>query len=274
MYKELDGITPPDDGDTLWRYMSFEKFVNMLEKKSLFFTRADKFDDPFEGFVPPAVMGSYKESVKRLTKNAEKIGEILIKVSESSRKYVMCNCWHQNEEESMAMWEKYHMRNSGIAIKTTMQDLKNSLLDRFDVFIGKIEYMYHKTYDHNFIQHYANSELSLDKKWTYFPYFHKRKAFEHEREVRIIIDVEPFVTEHFEGFINLKAILETEFPDIYDIGMSFNVDVKRLINEVIISPYAEKWLTGTVKSVVHKYGFDFEVNPSELLDDPTLDDII
>ena len=65
-----------------------------------------------------------------------------------------------------------------------------------------------------------------------------------------------------------------KFPDICDIGMSFNIDVKKLIDEVIISPYAEGWVTDTVKSVVHKYGFDFEVNPSELLENPTLDDII
>ncbi len=30
MYKELYGITTPNDGDTLWRYISSEKFVNML----------------------------------------------------------------------------------------------------------------------------------------------------------------------------------------------------------------------------------------------------
>ena len=64
MYKEVDGITPPDDRDTLWRYMSLEKFVNMLETKSLFFTRADKFEDPFEGFIPPALVELYRESVK------------------------------------------------------------------------------------------------------------------------------------------------------------------------------------------------------------------
>ena len=276
MYKELDGITPPDDWNTLWRYMSLEKFVNMLETKSLFFTRADKFEDPFEGFTPPALVESYRKSVKRVILD-ESFTEVLIKISENSRKYVMCNCWHQNEEESMAMWEKYHMRNGGIAIKTTVQDLKNSLLNRFDVFIGEIEYIYHKTYDYNFIQHYTNTKtntkLSSDKRWTYFPYFHKRKAFEHEHEVRIIIDVEPFVSEYLEG-LNPKTVLETEFPDICDIGMSFNVNVKRLINEIIISPYAEKWVTDTVKSVVHKYGFDFEVSPSELLEDPTLDDII
>ena len=51
MYKELYGITTPDDGDILWRYISFEKFVNMLATESLFFTRAYKYDDPFEGYI-------------------------------------------------------------------------------------------------------------------------------------------------------------------------------------------------------------------------------
>ena len=46
MYKELYGITTPNDGDTLWRYISFEKFVNMLVTECLFFTRADSYDDP------------------------------------------------------------------------------------------------------------------------------------------------------------------------------------------------------------------------------------
>ena len=41
----------------------------------------------------------------------------------------------------MAMWDKYHLRNSGIAIKTTIGNLKNSLPDEPNVFIGKIEYI-------------------------------------------------------------------------------------------------------------------------------------
>ena len=265
MYKEIDGITPPEDDATLWRYMNFEKFVNILGTKSLFFTRADKFEDPFEGFIPAALVDSYKKSVKHVT--PEDLAEVLIKISEGSRKYVMCNCWHQNEEESMAMWEKYHMRNSGIAIKTTMQDLKESLSDELEVFTGKIEYIYHQTYDFDYIRHYANSNLTSDKKWTYFPYFHKRKAFEHEHEIRIIIDVEPFVRKHLEG-LRPENVLETEFPDICEIGMLLNIEVNTLIGEVITSPYAERWVTETVELVVRQYGFKFPVSRSRLLDPP------
>ena len=146
MYRTIEGITPPKDEDALWRYMSLEKFVNILKTKSLFFTRADKFDDPFEGFIPPEIRDSYENSVRRVAPD-ESVVKLLIKVNEDSRKYVMCNCWHQNKVESMAMWDKYHMRNSGIAIKTTMRDLKNSLSDSKDVFIGEVEYFYNKNYD-------------------------------------------------------------------------------------------------------------------------------
>ena len=42
-----------------------------------------------------------------------------------------------------------------------------------------------------------------------------------------------------------------------------------LIDGVIISPYAKSWVTKTAQSVVVKYGFNFEVSPSTLLDTPT-----
>lgn len=52
MSLKLTGIELPDDADFLWKYMSFEKFVSLLGTKSLYFTRADKFEDPLEGFTP------------------------------------------------------------------------------------------------------------------------------------------------------------------------------------------------------------------------------
>ena len=228
---------------------------------------------PFEGFIPAGIRDSYEKSAKRVSPD-EDIVKLLMKVNEDSRKYVMCNCWHQNPVESMAMWDKYHMRNSGIAIKTTMQDLKNSLLDDKNVFIGKVEYFYQKNYDFEYKSSLAHSGALLNQKWTYFPYFHKRRAFEHEREVRMIIDIEPFVREALNQKIPAdrsllqQYISEIDFPDICKIGKPFKVDVNKLINKVIISPYCDDWITETVKSVVHQYRFKFSVNSSILLNDP------
>ena len=272
MYKKLDGINPPNHEDTLWRYMSFEQFVNMLNDKSLFYTRAHKFEDPFEGFIPQWMKDAYKLSIEKYAPKDHVEG--IIKINEIRHKYVMCNCWHQNKDESMAMWEKYRMRNSGIAIKTTMGNLKNSVSDAIDFFIGKIEYLSRKTYEERYVRKY--SESTADEKWLYLPYFHKRTSFEYEHEVRLILDITTFVddvlkTQPPEAVLDSKDI-EFNFPDIDDQGRPYNVDVNALIDEVIISPYAEDWIEQTVRSVVHKYGFNFEVNPSTLLYDPTLDE--
>lgn len=43
--------TPPKDA-ILWRYMDFVKFISLLETNTLFFARADKLGDPFEGSFP------------------------------------------------------------------------------------------------------------------------------------------------------------------------------------------------------------------------------
>jgi len=40
----------------LWRYMDFTKFMSLLETKSLWFNRSDRFDDPFEGTYPLKIL--------------------------------------------------------------------------------------------------------------------------------------------------------------------------------------------------------------------------
>ena len=47
-------FTVPDDPNaSVWRYLDFTKFVDMLERRQLFFARADKLGDPFEGSTSP-----------------------------------------------------------------------------------------------------------------------------------------------------------------------------------------------------------------------------
>ena len=260
MYSVLPGISLPEDRVFLWKYMSLEKFVSLLGTKSLFFTRADKFDDPFEGFTPPSVKSFYHDTVADIN--------TLEKFQENWPKYILCSCWHHAEEESMAMWEKYHMHNSGIAVKTTFGDFKDCLSEGYEVFLGKIEYINHYEYPVPQIL----SEMSMLYTW----YFRKRKTFEYEREFRAIIaNPQTFFMKYIDkdgNFISSETIpeiiLNKEFRDTCKTGMSFNVDVNTLIGEVITSPYSDDWVTETVRSVVKQYGFDFEVNASTLLDEP------
>ena len=234
MPKELKSITQPKDEDTVWRYMSFEKFASILATESLFFSRADKYDDKFEGYMPESIIVSYKSAGIYIDPN-------------SFRPYIMCNCWHYGAEESMAMWDKYHLRSNGIAIKTTMRNLKNSLPNEPNTFIGQIEYIE----NHNQIEMPENPSVAS---LPYAAYFYKRTPFEYEQEVRAIIDVEPLLHD-----------------DPYEYGKPLKINVKTLIGEnsrVIVSPHADKWVAGTLESIVKQYEFQFPVNRSELLDPP------
>ena len=274
MYKVLEGITSPNDKDTLRRYMSFEEFVSILKTESLSYTRAYKFEDTFEGVIPQLIKDSYKKALRHRAPEAHIQG--VLKIIEVWRKHVMCNCWHQSEEESKVMWDNYGRNSDSIAIKTTMSKMKNSLSDTdFDVFIGEIKYLSQRTYDDHYIPDFLKSienGLRLDKKWTYFPYFHKRKKFEYEREVRIIIDIDPFIESCLKRLPS-EAIEDTEFlacafPDFGEKRKLFKVDVNTLINEVITSPNADVRFIQKVKSEVQKYRFNFAVNPSTLLENP------
>lgn len=42
-------LPPKDKNVKIWRYMDFTKFVSLLETESLFLSRVDKFEDPYEG---------------------------------------------------------------------------------------------------------------------------------------------------------------------------------------------------------------------------------
>ena len=238
MSKELKGIIHPKDNATLWRYMSFEKFINILATESLFFTRADKYDDKFEGHIREAMIRYY--------------GSADIHIEPSLRQYIMCNCWHQGEEESMGMWDKYHLRNGGIAIKTTMENLKNCLPDTPNIFIGKVDYNVESTDNQNQIEIPEDSSI---ENLLHYLYFYKRKPFEYEQEVRAIIDITSISRDVSYAF-----------------GIPLEIDVKTLIDknsEVIVSPHADEWVTKTVRLIVERCGFEFPVNGSKLLDPPS-----
>ncbi len=272
MYKKITGIYSPKDETTLWRYLSFEKFVNLLSEKSLYFARADKFDDKFEGHVPPLIEEYYEKETKRFGTDGS---QAVIKLWHKWRKWVMCSCWHRGKQESMGMWGRYDLHNSGIAIKTTIRGLRDSFSHKgsVDVHIGRVWY---KEY-----QDIKVPKNIREIHTIYLPFFYKRKAFEFENEVRAIIDASPYIKERFfrmkEGFslsrkgfdlpTLLKRLEDTDPPECKP-GQPLLLDLNTLIDEVIVSPYAEKWITKTVESVVRQYGFKFPVSRSKLLDSP------
>lgn len=124
MYSEHpDFHKPQSKKGKIWRYMDFTKYISLLEKRELFFSRADKLGDPFEGSYPKGNIQQRKrmheEMLRRLPSvfNAvyERKPEGWSTLYKNLPRFIFINSWHQNDQESAAMWRLYLKSNEGIA---------------------------------------------------------------------------------------------------------------------------------------------------------------
>ena len=247
MHKEHPSFIPPNDPNVkIWRYMDFTKFVALLDNKSLWFTRADRFQDPFEGSYPKMNIIA-RANIPGVSDEEDPIITRLVKGSSDVRRnwthYVAINCWHMGEHESAAMWSLYLKSNEGIAIQSTYQRLRDSFSQaEADVYIGKVTYI---DYEHEAIE---NADILS-------PFLHKRASYEHEKELRAITVKLPD-----SGPTGLDFSQET-----IDTGVQLPINLPLLVQTVYVAPNAPGWLTNLIRSVLHTYGFDFPLVPSPLL---------
>ena len=237
MYKKHPAlITPPDDA-TLWRYMSFAKFVSILAKDALFFVRADHFADPFEGSL----------GLANLTERESGPGEPVIPPSsrpivnafEAMKKIHLVSCWHENDHESEAMWKVYSNIEDGVAVKTNFRSLADSLTCEASVEISRVLYLDYE-------------QEKVPEGFMFGPLLCKRRSFEHEKEVRA------FVTDFPDQGPDGYAIFKQTPGDYYA------VDVSILIKEVILAPFSAPWFEEIAQTTLDKFGLDVPVRKSTL----------
>ncbi|MFC4764320.1 hypothetical protein [Dyella koreensis] len=241
----------PNEAVRLWRYLDFTKYVSMLATQSLYFARADQFEDPYEGakglrnaksrwdehylrFFRTA-LGSHPNGVEsKLTDDeidaeAQRLLSDLELGGEHGRRQTFINCWHENERESEAMWRLYstYLPNA-LAVRTSYGRLYRSLGRNPAISIGRVEYL-------DFESQYAGPN---DAFWR------KRKSFEHEREVRAMT---------VDYGVDRK-------------GLHLPCDLTVLIESVVLSPTAAPWFAHVVTDVSSKYGVSVSISHSNLND--------
>ncbi len=219
----------PNDNEIIWKYLDLSKFLDMLISKKLFMSRSDKFEDQYEGtFSEPTF-----EEIKKIAANNSKF----LDNYKSHREKVVISSWHTNEYESFAMWQIFTKNNEGLAIQSTIGQLKKALqLDKkHEQYIGDVNYI---DYKKDFIP--FND--------TFFPFLYKRNSFQYEKEIRILTDV---------SASNLAI----------DNGLKVDVDINKLIEKVYIHPKSENWYKKLVIELVEKLGFNFTIEISDLESD-------
>src|SRR5919108_1552719 len=98
-----DFVPPENENAKIWRYIDYPKFISLLDKRALFFSKIKPFDDPYEGTMPKCNRTDSRHDDKDIP--SPDIVEAELK---RRRRTVLVNSWHINEYESAAMWLLYN----------------------------------------------------------------------------------------------------------------------------------------------------------------------
>lgn len=223
----------------IWRYMDVSKFIALLHSESLFFSNINNFNDKYEGSYALENI----ESRNRLgyfgviDEQFQKARDLNKKLRETMH----VNCWHMNDHESEAMWKLYLNNDLGIVIQSTVDKLKKSLENADEnVHIGKISYIDY-------------SKDLVPEKGMWGTFFYKRESFKHEQELRAIV---------------CKGYEPEDIPENERHGTSVLIDLESLVEKIYISPDSQGWYDEVIRSVINKYGFKFNVVPSQMNNEP------
>jgi hypothetical protein len=245
----LDVQTPPDD-TILWRYMDLSKALVLVRTAALYFALPRELGDPWEG----------AHTEKTATALKDKLGGEEYKRLRSlyalAATDVVVNCWHANTHESVAMWKLYTSCGDGVAIQTTVRRLKKAVeREPFPIHMGSVQYL---DYERD----------TIDGFNTLSPLLCKRKSFAHECEVRAFI---PFpAARQLEVMARTQHVqlgMTVAVPRLQQ-GISIGVDLKELVQRVVVSPTYPSWSLGVLNDILRSSGLEVEAETSDLLKQP------
>ena len=250
-YKKSPHFETPCPKKPLWRYMHIDKFLAMLNSKTLYFPNVHSYNDEFEGRLSNKSLNEIRKislfdekntlishdtefdknrrALREIDPEQEKMesGRIFEQIIRNLLSHLMyCNSWFQREKESHTMWAEYGDKiPTSVAIQTTVEDLIDSLeSDKYNIHIGKVKYKDYLTEDiegyENFQPEYLNDPDNVLKLF-YAPFLHKRDVYKDEHEVRVIISFEDVCKEF------LGRVYTSNIPFYTDLMFETDVSLLR-----------------------------------------------
>jgi hypothetical protein len=252
----------PDPEQVVWRYMNLDKFESVLRNNALFFCRADRFADPYEGSIPKREADYRIEERRKISYyfgnefdpiTAQKNIDSISNLHRKFKKKHIINCWHINNTENDSMWRLYLDSNDGIAIKTTIEKLINSFVEtQEEIYISKVRYLNYET-----DIWYDARQYPIESYNMFIPLVHKRAEFKQEEEVRLIHSLKTDL--EWDEYWNSQP---------YSNGKNISVNVNNLIGSIYMPPTCDEGQIGKVQKIVDKYNFDFKILKSGLSNNP------
>jgi hypothetical protein len=228
--KMPSGSERPDD-TVIWRYMSFVKFVSMLQEHALFFARPCKFNDQWEGLCPPSHVRNDRLFAKMCDMPPQKCEAEIKRRLQRHRFGHFVSCWNIGAHESDAMWRLYGLAPEGVAIQSTVGSVKKCLRPDDS---GAVNY-----YD-------PGHDLKLESIFGLSDILFKRKTFAWENEYRFWFDDDEILERIGRG----EAIDEAALPHGKSVQIS---DMQELIKRIAVAPGARDDFIRLVKDVCGTY---------------------
>ncbi|TYK64200.1 hypothetical protein [Colwellia echini] len=221
---------PPNE-KVIWRYLSLDKYLDLLLTKTIKFTQVEIAADQLEISL----------MLKRLEQNGSLDGKGNILESASYfinilRKSYYISCWTGKEHECRSLWFSYLGESRlGVVIKSTVGQVKEHIVWG-DYGFDYNEVIYRDTFD-------DTEELQSHIKLLNS----KALAYSSESEVRFSVNESLMYLP--EGELSATNPPVKIDPNSLPKIISFNSNLQSMINEVWISPYCQEWQLEMLKNL-------------------------
>jgi hypothetical protein len=248
---------------TVWRYLTFPKYISLLTYGALWFAKLNILTDKYEGAMPSIadaeMLAEYQKFKPAFDASLhDQLDTANRRNVEDGRELTLANCWFLADFESQQMWDEYGKGSEGIAIKSTIRALSQHVFcDPQMSHVGKVEYVDLNTH---LISHYEATQAH------HRAFLKKKLEYSHENEVRI-------VTMNFKGPMCVNVDGTALTPEQYqganmnnfeNPGLYIKANLAQLVKSTVLAPGAPIWFDRLVRRIVHLSNVGGPVERSKL----------
>lgn len=231
----------------IYMYMPFEKFMSLVETRTLYLSRVSAWSDYYEMKMTNHYIYSRKSYACISSNWAGCIKELIDKA-------IYAQSWTCDDRESVAMWEQYS-KKEGVRIKADSGDvfkmLEENVKDLCVKELGEVKYSYDKEGSVS-----ANLSLANFGIGCYMEDLRSKVgAFSYEKEYRFVAFREKIINGIHEVLTGKKkqyhlADLYDEYKKENDV-VNYYFDLSK-IQEVLFSPYCPQYHQKTLENICNR----------------------
>ena len=227
MLTSTNGFELPPDDAWVWRYLDVGRFLTLVHEKALYFSRPSEMLDSWEG-VPPM-------------KIARGIHPANLEWWVGHTQHLVFNCWHENKDESVAMWRLYTTGAEGVAIQSTVARLKRLFIQAGPVIrIARVRYIDDVYEGQPAPANPGTPDYRPEPPQEFEFLLYKRHVYAHEQEVRAMT-----------------------FAERNEAGVSVPVDLRVLIQRIVVSPTYPPWALNSLQNLIERNGLCIPIERSK-----------